>query len=403
MLRNTNKTNKKFFAITASLFALTFLPACDFLNKQTTANDQVKSSLVTRNSPQPGNQITAQNNSTQPSNQVATETNSPLATQNTVPVDDLAKPAVVKVFSGYEASVPFNGKNYEVSAVGQGSGFFVSSDGYIVTNAHVVEANVNPEIYQRSEIFLEDLISQIAEDSGVSPDEIINNPEIMQEIESSFQNAQMPINQVQLPNGDKLDFDVKEYGAPIGEGKDVAVIKVQIRNAPVLKLADSEQVKTQDQIIALGYPYLELGGLFDEKSEAEVTISQGEISSINKRLPDGSTALQFNAGVTHGNSGGPVLNEQGEVIGITTFGPGNVDGVAFAVTSETIMEFVRSAGVTNEPGTVDELYKEGLQLYAQGEYSQAIEKFETVERLFPQHSEISQYVRAAEEKLIAAK
>ncbi|MGB6297097.1 MAG: trypsin-like peptidase domain-containing protein [Rivularia sp. (in: cyanobacteria)] len=389
MLHTTNKTNKKFFtAVATSLLALSFLPACSF-EKASYANDKLITAQTKLDLTTP-----SENNRTQPSDA--------LATQNTVSTADLAKPAVVRVFSGCIAEVSFNGKTYEVSSVGHGSGFFASSDGYVVTNAHVVIQSANP---QRCEQGLWDnLISQIAQDLGVSPDELVNNPEAIQEIGQNSQIARIqPINKVVLPNGDEFNFDIKEYGAPIGEGKDVAVIKVQIKNAPVLKLADSELVKTQDQIVALGYPYLELDNLFDETSEAEVTISKGEISSTGKQLPDGSTALQFNAAVTHGNSGGPVINEQGEVVGITTFGPGNIDGVAFAVTSNTIMEFIRSAGTTNEQGTVDELYKEGLQLYNQGQYPQAIEKFETVKRLFPQHSEVDRYVQTAEEKMTAAK
>ena len=67
------------------------------------------------------------------------------------------------------------------------------------------------------------------------------------------------------------------------------------------------------------------------------------------------------------------------------------------------MEYVRGeAGTSNEQGAVDELYNEGLQLYAQGEHSQAIEIFETVKRLFPQHSEVDRLLQTAQEKIIAA-
>ena len=392
MLHTTNKTNKKFFtAVATSLLALSFLPACSF-EKASYANDKL---------------ITAQTklDLTTPSENNRTQLSDTLATQNIVSTADLAKPAVVKVISGCIAEIPFNGKTYEVRSGGEGSGFFASSDGYIVTNAHVVKDSANPQGCKEGLWY--DLIPKIAQDLGVSADELVNelvnNPEVIQEIEQNLQNALQPINQVVLPNGDELNFDVKEYGAPVGEGKDVAVIKVQIKNAPVLKLADSELVKTQDQIVALGYPYLKLPNWLNEASEAEVTISKGEISSTGKQLSDGSTALQFNATVPPGNSGGPVINEQGEVIGITTFGPINIDTIAFAVTSNTVMEFIRSAGTTNQQGTVDQFYKEGLLFYNQGQYSQAIEKFETVKRLFPQHSEVDKYVQTAEEKMIAAK
>ena len=76
----------------------------------------------------------------------------------------------------------------------------------------------------------------------------LSNPQALQEIENNFRNADIKqINDVMLPNGDKLPFDIKAYSARVGAGNDVAVIKVQIRNAPTLKLADSKQIKIQDK------------------------------------------------------------------------------------------------------------------------------------------------------------
>ncbi|KAB8335576.1 trypsin-like serine protease [Scytonema tolypothrichoides VB-61278] len=206
--------------------------------------------------------------------------------------------------------------------------------------------------------------------------------------------------------GDKLPFEIKVSGAPTGQGKDVAVIKIEIKNAPVLKLADFEQVQTQDKIVAMGYPGIN-PNILKKKSFAEATTTSGEISA-KKQLANGSPVFQISASVTHGNSGDPVLNEKGEVIGMTTFGgePVNgqeVSGFAFAFTSNTIMEFVRQAGVSNEEGAIDKLYRDGLQLYSQGEYTQAIEKFETVKRLFPQHSEVDKLIQECQGKIVVAR
>jgi serine protease Do len=67
------------------------------------------------------------------------------------------------------------------------------------------------------------------------------------------------------------------------------------------------------------------------------------------------------------------------------------------------MEFVRQAGVGNEKGASDELYRDGLQLYSQGAYTQAIDKFETVKRLFPQHSEVDKLIQKCQGKIVAAR
>ncbi|BAZ08819.1 serine protease HtrA [Calothrix sp. NIES-4071] len=400
MLHNTNKTSKKFFAIFASsLFAVNLLTGCG--SKKADALDNANDKVVVTQL----NLGKLRQNDSNP-----TQLNRPLSIQNRVPLADYTKPAVVQIASGCTAKVRSNYNNqskvYDVSAGGMGSGFFVNSDGYIVTNVHVVEASKNSQECQKA--LFENYVEQIAQDLGVNPNELLNNPKALQEIDNSseFIEEIKQINSVILPNGETLPFEIKVSGAPTGQGKDVAVIKVEIKNAPVLKLADSEQVQIQDKIVALGYPGIN-PSILDEKSFAEATITSGEISA-KKQLADGSPVFQISASVTHGNSGGPVLNEKGEVIGITTFGgePVNgqeVSGFAFAFTSNTIMEFVRQAGVDNEEGAVDKFYNEGLELYSQGVYTQAIEKFENVKRLFPQHSQVDKLIQECQTKIVAEK
>jgi len=282
-------TNKQFFTVATSL-ALNFLSATSF-GALLVPNNHVAFAGLKSNS-----QNLINDNST--------------AIQSKVPVGDLAKPAVVQVISGCGASIPIDGKNYEVSTGGKGTGFFVNSNGYIATNAHVVKTSQHSEICQQSKVLRrleKDLIYKIAENSSVSAYKIVSNSDMMQKIESEFQNAQIhQINKVILPNGDALNFEIKQYGAPVGEGKDVAIIKVPIMGNPVLKVAETNQVKTQDKVTILGYPRLELGKLFDKTSEVEVTTSKAEISSTTQRLSDGLKVLQLTAAVTTGNSGGPV-------------------------------------------------------------------------------------------------
>ena len=309
MQHNINKANKKIFPlVVSSLLAVSFLAACSFFTNTTNSPDN-EATIAARNF-----------NSTSQSNSKLGQTSSAVSEQKKLSISDLAEPAVVQVSSGCTAQIPFNyqgrTKIYKVSTGGSGSGFFINSDGYIVTNAHVVETNKNFQKCRK--ILWQNYIKKIAKDFGVDPKKFLSNPQALQEIENNFRNADIKqINDVMLPNGDKLPFDIKAYSARVGAGNDVAVIKVQIRNAPTLKLADSEQVKIQDKILAVGYPYLQIGDLLDKKSAQEATFNEGKISS-RKRLANGSTVLQFDANVTHGNSGGPVFNEQGKVIGITT-------------------------------------------------------------------------------------
>lgn len=324
--------------------------------------------------------------------------------KTTIDLAQYAKPAVVRIQNGCFGTASFsrNNKTYELSAGSLGSGFFVNPNGYIVTNAHVTLATQNPEECEK--LLYNSYVQQIAQDYQAAPQEVYNDEKVFAEFKQSLEYK--PINNVILANGKRLPFEVKQAGKPVGEGKDVSIIKVETKNAPVLKLGNSDEVKDSDPIKAFGYPGSADSDVLNENSLYKATTSSGEISSTTKKTQEGSPVLQINASVTHGSSGGPVVNREGEVIGIVTFGGNPVNGQenfnsAFAVPSNTIMEFVKQAGITNEEGLVNQIYREGLQLYNQGQYNQAMEKFEQVKRLFPEHSQIDELIQESQEKTIS--
>lgn len=164
------------------------------------------------------------------------------------------------------------------------------------------------------------------------------------------------IHHVVLPSGEVLPFDVKAIGAQVGAGKDVAILKIEIKNAPTLRLGDSTRVLTLDPVMVAGYPAAADSDALSRNSELQASFTQGSVSAT-KQLEGGAPVLQISAPITHGSSGGPVLNASGEVIGIVTFRGNTVNGsevagFAFAVPAETIGEFVGQAGVKNRQGPV---------------------------------------------------
>jgi len=159
---------------------------------------------------------------------------------------------------------------------GTGSGFFLDSNGYVLTNNHVVEA---------------------AATSGTIT--------------------------VELSNG-------KKYGAKLmgrDNSYDLAVLKIDVTSAPTLQLGDSDLVQVGDSVIAIGSP-LGLSG----------TVTSGIISSKNRAVTTGNgsgessfiNALQTDAAINPGNSGGPLVDSTGAVIGvnsaIATLGSGSQSG-----------------------------------------------------------------------------
>ena len=150
------------------------------------------------------------------------------------------------------------------SGSGTGSGFFLDSDGFILTNNHVVEA---------------------AARSGTIT--------------------------VELSDGKK--YRAKLIGRD--SSYDLAVLKIDVVGAPTLQLGNSEQVQVGDAVIAIGSP-LGLSG----------TVTSGIISSKNRAVTTGNgngessfiNALQTDAAINPGNSGGPLVDATGAVIGVNS-------------------------------------------------------------------------------------
>jgi S1-C subfamily serine protease len=317
---------------------------------------------------------------------------------------ELAKPAVVRPVTVVDAVFGFTndqvakavGQNpYELAFTITGSGWFISPDGYVVTNAHVVETARLKDDDLVQQKLLPMLIDVIQQNLGakLSSDEIAfvaQNTRLLKLDRQFF---------ALTPGGDRLGADIKAYGVPIGEdvsGKDVSVFKVEGKNFPTLTPADSDKLVIQDRVWILGYPgNADFQGLFDYKSLLEVTVSDGAIQA-RKNTAQGTPVIQTGAAAAHGNSGGPVLNEQGQVVGILTFGKS--DSMNFIVPMNTIQEFVRQAGAVPATSETNTRFKEAMTDYWAGHFSKSIAKYEAILRLYPSHSEAKKYLQDAEQR-----
>ncbi len=285
-----------------------------------------------------------------------------------------SKPAVVRIIVGPEGMFTYqdpswpSARNFAFNYVISGSGFFISSNGYIATNAHVSQM-----WHEGEDKAKQLLISKFIFAAGRSFYNIAQGSMTQQQYDiirgriQGLSNFNM-YHFVVIPDGTEFPFEDKPsgYGAPTGESenaKDVSVIKIEVKNAPVLILGDSDQVKVSDTDTVIGYPGV--------------------------------------ANIDHGNSGGPVLNDKGLVIGLATFGKDSQH--SFVVTSNTALEFVKSVNAANELGLTDKLYREGLDLYWQAHYKEAMPKFEEVKRLFPQHSEVNRLIQSSQQAITEGK
>ncbi|MHC0037518.1 S1C family serine protease [Pseudoneobacillus sp. C159] len=322
---------------------------------------------------------------------------------------EYTKPSVVRIldyayvdweYSGTNADVDeyLKSKGYQSVVLGSGSGAIISSDGYIVTNAHVVQYNLMEDVAIAT-ASLELMATEVSRIYGYTFEatwDYMLDYVRYAKVEKGLK--------VWLPGGDKFSGEIKSAGESIGkdEGKDVAVIKIEGRNHPTLALGDSDKIQNQESIWVAGYPAAAESDILSADSILVSTMNDGKISATSKKTEHGSPVIQINAAATHGNSGGPVINEKGEIIGLLTFRGDTVNGQEvqgfnFAVPVNTVHEFVAQSGASKKKSDTDTLYKEGLTLFWGGYYKNALDKFEAVQRIYPNHSEIKRYITESEE------
>jgi serine protease Do len=197
-------------------------------------------------------------------------------------------PALREFFRGYGGRIPI--PRGEMPMRGQGSGFIVSGDGYIITNAHVVE---NAEV-------------------------------------------------VTVRMTDRREYKAKVVGTD--KPTDIAVLKIEAKSLPTVKLGRSADVNVGEWVVAIGSPF-----------GFENSVSAGIMSAKARSLPDASYTqfLQTDVAVNPGNSGGPLFNLAGEVIGINSqiySRTGGFQGISFAIPIETALsvkdQIVRDGKVT---------------------------------------------------------
>jgi serine protease Do len=177
---------------------------------------------------------------------------------------------------------------------GQGSGFVVSSDGYVVTNNHVIDGATKIQV--------------VFDDN---------------------------------PHGEGTKYEAKLVGTD--PRTDIALIKIQSdKTFPAVKFAEKE-ARVGDWALAVGNPF-GLGG----------TVTAGIVSALARDIGSGPyDYLQIDAAVNKGNSGGPTFNLDGDVLGVNTaiYSPsGGSVGIAFDVPAKTVAEVVKqlkSGGTVN--------------------------------------------------------
>ena len=203
-------------------------------------------------------------------------------------VAEKVKPSTVMIVTQVQSST--------ATGTGMGSGFFITSDGYIVTNYHVIE------------------------------------------------NAY----KVTVTTDDGKEYDATVVGGDASS--DTAVLKVEGEGFTPVTLGDSTKTKVGDQVVAIGTPY---------DTSLQNTVTSGYVSAVrdNYRFSNLGRVLsvfQHDAAINSGNSGGPLCNMYGEVIGINSakIASSNYENISFAIQISSVLDIInelKETGIVDRP------------------------------------------------------
>jgi hypothetical protein len=136
--------------------------------------------------------------------------------------------------------------------------------------------------------------------------------------------------QVKLRSGDTLEAKLFKAASE----SDLCLLKVERKHLPAAQFAPSAALKQGDEVGAVGAPL----GL-------ENSVTKGVVSSVSREI-EGKKYLQIDAALNHGNSGGPIINADGDVVGVATMIAKQAQNVGFAIPSETVLSFLEASGVS---------------------------------------------------------
>ena len=340
-----------------------------------------------------------------------------------------AKPATVLVVSEVSSEVVVNCGSGERKITPNpfretGTGWFVDSNGWVVTNGHVVQPAHQPppwlinEQAQRAVVSVcvyEELAKQ-----GVAPGQ---RPDLEDErrrvaMARAYPSARVEIKPaifILMANGFRLPGKVEKYSPPVStqmgagvmSGRDLALLSVEAAEMPAFKLAESKNVKIGDPIHILGFPGVVLTHeLLNSTAKVEASVTNGAISGFKQDVQNQSV-IQTDAPAAWGNSGGPAVNAQGDIVGVLTFvslAPGSegsiVQGFNFIIPADAVKEFLRGTKVDlADKSPFNEKWFAGLRKFFSDDWKGALIDIKAADRLQPEFPDLRRLMAEAEDKV----
>jgi S1-C subfamily serine protease len=192
-----------------------------------------------------------------------------------------------------------------------GTGFFITADGYVLTNLHVIADQIETRLFGRKrEISTKVLGLEVVIDSGTAEERAVPARIVARD-----------------------------------RKRDLALLQVRTQAPAFLDVSRSPNVALTEKVWVVGFPFGDLLAIgkkegSDSDANPELSVSSGTVTSLRHDTRGELKSVQTDAAVNPGNSGGPMLNDEGRVVGVVNARIAGGEGVGFAIAPNQVRAFV---------------------------------------------------------------
>ncbi len=384
-----------------------------------------------------------------------------LGSSTTTPDDSakmatLIRPSVAMILNHYCAELkffsapdfPLSNKVYPFCLTSVGTGFFISEDGLMATNGHIVKNFPKSALYYgissgKLDTLLSDFLGVYLSQQlhrQTTPEEVAqkikeahNNKEVLYQVGGlildlnkknilKFQNekygyflqigntpATITNEGVKITDGivkaNLVDIDYEEPNDQTGfNSSDVALLKADGGIYPGLELGSLDEAYVGSNLQVVGFPAASMGtgDLLDSASVSEPTFTKGLVSAIKLAKGNQKKLIQTDAIINHGNSGGPALLQNGHVVGVANYGVASENGLGsynFLRDIQDVKDLVQKQNQKLSQGKIFTLWQEGLNNYWLGYFKYSQKSFSELKSLYPQHPLVEKYLSSVNTKI----
>ncbi len=353
---------------------------------------------------------------------------------------DIASLAVVRVATLYEAHITLNlcGVNHTLPRVGPGyttgvlgSGAFISAHGDILTADHVIAVdtkslddglfqqdgpshdiagllNNNPGCQSPTTVTANDVANGLIQNAGIAYSTTYSAPQyyVWQSTSLMGPYSAAPQQQQDIISGllaAHYETATVSTTSSLDEN-DLAIIHVPLADTPSITLDDSANVAVADQLTVIGFPGNGDAANNDPTNLLTPSVNSVTVSAI-KRNENSESLIQVGGNVEHGDSGGPVLDSQGHIVGVVSFaGPDPLGTTSFLRASDSARMLISDSGVNMAPGAFERQWEHAIADYASstpGHWHQAAKDLDALLATYPHMQGIDAYRRYADQAAAA--